>query len=153
VLSEAYASGGTFVSGSPTKVSLNLSFGGIDLALDIEQAIITMDINGTSATNGRIAGVINVSNLIDGLRNLGGKFSTTLCQGSTFDSIADQIRQAADMLTDGTNSAGKACDAISVGLAFEATEIGAPKRVAAPPAVTPDPCAGDAGSDAIDLPK
>jgi hypothetical protein len=148
VLSEAYGSGGTFVSGSPTKVSLSLSFGGIDLGLDIEQAIITMDINGTSATNGRIAGVINASKLIDGLRDLGGKFSTSLCKGSTFDSIADQIRQAADMLSDGSNTSGKDCDAISVGLAFEATEIGAPKRVAAPAPLAPDPCAEDGGTDA-----
>ncbi len=150
VLSEAYAVKGTFVSGSPTKVSVSLSFGGTDLALDIEQAIITMDIKGTSATNGRIAGVINAAKLIDGLRQLGGRFSKSLCTGSTFDSIADQIRQAADMMVGGTNAAGADCDAISVGLAFEATEIGAPKRVAAPAATEPDPCAGDAGTDAGD---
>ncbi len=147
VLDKAYGVKGTFVSGSPTKVSISLSFGGIDLALDIEQAIITMDINGASATNGRIAGVINAEKLIDGLRKLGGRFSPSLCQGSAIDSIADQIRQSADMFSDGTNAAGRDCDAISVGLAFDATEIGAPKRIAAAGATEPDPCLGDAGTD------
>ena len=42
---------------------------------------------------------------------------------------------------DGTNTAGTACDAISIGLGFDADEIGAP-QAAGTPATTIDPCAG-----------
>ncbi len=145
---DSYANNGTYVSGNPGRVALSLSFGGTLLDLNIEQAVMTMEVSGTSATNGRIAGVIETDKLVSALRTLGGRFATSLCTSSTFDSIEKTVRQASDMLSNGTNTAGQPCDALSVGLSFEATEIGVPTTVAAQGPVEADPCADAGGGDA-----
>ncbi len=45
-----------------------------------------------------------------------------------------------------TNSANVACNAISIGIGFDAVEIAPPSSVAPPSPPAPDPCA-DAGSE------
>jgi hypothetical protein len=150
----AYVVNGTFVNGSPGKLTLNLAIGGVALDLTISQAVITFNNLGNGKTNnGTIAGVINTEDLITKLKAVAGRISTSLCQGSAFESIAQQIRQASDIKADGTNAAGAPCDGISIGLGFDAAEIGLPKTVGMLAAPSPDPCAasdggtGDAASD------
>jgi hypothetical protein len=50
-----------------------------------------------------------------------------------------QIREASDMMQDGTQDPAKECDGISIGLGFEMTRvvIGTASPPVAPP---PDPC-------------
>ncbi len=141
----SYVAGGTWVSGSPGNLNLAISIQGFDLALNITEAQIGMDISGTgtsaTATNGIIAGVIETEVLIGELKKIAGGFDPTLCEGSTFESIAQQIRSASDIMSDGTNGEpAKTCDAISIGLAFEgqAVQLG---PVAPPATPAPDPCA------------
>jgi hypothetical protein len=90
--------------------------------------------------------VLDTEKLINGLRKVAGRISTSLCGGSTFDGIAQQIRQTSDILADGTNKAGVPCNAISVGLGFTAKRIKNPSKVSPLGTPSPDPCAaGDAG--------
>ncbi|MGH7280005.1 MAG: hypothetical protein ACRELY_00655, partial [Polyangiaceae bacterium] len=117
--------------------------------LTVHKAILTFDHTAAAkADNGTIAGTIKTEELISGLKTVAGRISTQLCSGSAFDGIAQQIRQASDILSDGTNSAGKPCDGISIGLGFTAAQI-APQTEAKSPsgATSPDPCATDGGTD------
>jgi hypothetical protein len=146
VFDQAYVVGGTFVSGSPVDVTLNLAFAGQNLTVNVHHATITVGVNGSQGTDGVIAGVINTEELISGLRavagHLGGK---SLCGGTAFDTIAQEIRGMSDIFVDGTNGPGRPCDGISIGLGFNADEIGRPKSVSDSDGGTADPC--EAGGD------
>jgi hypothetical protein len=147
----AYVSNGTFVSGDLTTggitVTISLVFQGVPLALSVNHAVITFDhTDAADAANGTIAGVIDTEQLISGLQSVAGRISASLC-GSAFNGIADQIRQASDIIKDGSNAAGAQCDGISIGLGFVGKKIANPTKIASDDgAVPPDPCAaGDAG--------
>jgi hypothetical protein len=54
-----------------------------------------------------------------------------------------QFEQASDILYDGatiSNVSGQACNAISIGLGFDATEIAPPSVIAPGAPQPPDPC-------------
>jgi hypothetical protein len=146
---DAYRVNGTFVNGTRGSLQLSLAIGGVSLDININQAVVTMDVKSPGkATNGIIAGIINTEELINGLKKVAGRISTSLCSGSAFDSIAQQIRQASDIMANGTNAAGADCNGISIGLGFEGDEIGIPTKVAGLGTPDPDPCtASDAGTD------
>lgn len=144
----SYIAGGTWVSGSAGNLNLTVSIQGFELTLTITKAQIAMKVAGAgtsaSATEGVIGGVIETEPLIQQLKLIAGGFDPSLCASSTFESIAMQIRQASDIMSDGTNGdPNQPCNAISIGLGFNAkgVQLGA----VAPPAEPPDdPCA-DAG--------
>jgi hypothetical protein len=142
----SYLVGNTWVSGSKGTVSLNLGISGYTLSLDIADAVITMDLadDHKTATNGTIAGVLDTEGLIEQLRKIAGNFDTGLCEGSTFDSIADQIRQSSDIMRDGSQDPAQTCDGISIGLGFDASvvQLG---DVAPPSQPKADPCAAGGG--------
>ena len=150
----AYQAGGTFVNGSPASLALNLSIGGQSLSVNVHSALITFQPKAPgSITDGTIAGVLITSELVSALQSVAGNISTSLCSGSAFQSIAQQIEQASDIVIDTTsgavsNSAGPMCNGISIGLGFEGTEIAAPTSsdIEAVAAAAPNPCA-DAGTD------
>ena len=146
----AFQTKGTFVNGTPSPLTLSLTISGHTLSLDIASAVITFDPSSPgSVTNGTIAGVLNTEQLITGLKQIAGSISTTLCTGSGFQSIATQIEQTSDIINNGStvsNTAGSACNAISIGLGFNSVEIAKPTAIAAPSPPAPDKCA-DAGGD------
>ena len=146
---DAYMANGTFVNGGGgSTITLSLSFSGVALDLAINKAILTFDhTSAAKAGNGTIAGVINTEELITGLKKVAGRISATLC-GSQFDGIAQQIRQASDIMADGSNAAGADCSGISIGIGFDADLVANPTKVAKDTgATTPDPCSTDGGVD------
>ncbi len=138
----SYVSAGTWVSGDGAgTLNLTISIQGFDLTLGIARAVITMKVQGDTATDGIIAGVIPTDQLIGELQKVAGGFDPGLCDGPTFDSIAQQIKAASDIMADGSNGdSTKTCDGISVGLGFEAKlmNLGGIAPAATAP---PDPCA------------
>jgi len=149
----AYQAGGTFVNGSPSLLSLNLSIGGQSLSINVHAALITFAPKAPgSVTDGTIAGTLVTTELVSSLQAVAGNISVSLCSGSAFQSIAQQIEQASDIVIDGSgnvsNSAGTACNGISIGLGFDSNEIAVPTSadIEAPSAGAPNPCA-DAGGD------
>ena len=91
---------------------------------------------------------VYAGNDLAALQKVAGRISTQLCGGSTLDTIKQTIRQASDILQDGTNAAGKNCDAISIGIGFTGKRIGDLKTEAKDAVPPPDPCAaGDGGAD------
>lgn len=120
----AFVTDGTWVSGSNATVTLNISIQGFSLNLVITNAVITADISDQSnITGGVIAGVLDTEGLIEELRKVAGALDSSLCSGSTFDSIATQIKAASDLMKDGTNGPGQTCDGISIGLGFDAKPV------------------------------
>ncbi len=147
---DAYVNKGFFVSGTDATVTLSLAVGGAALDLTIQKATISFKkpASGVLATEGTISGVLATEQLISELQKVAGRVSTSLCSGSTFDNIANQIRQASDIGSDGKNATGADCNGISIGIGFTAAEVKPITKVAAPGAPTPDPCkAGDGGTD------
>ena len=140
----AYIVDGMWVSGSKGDLDLSVAIENVAFVLRIRDAFITMDLSGrgtdAEAVNGVIAGLIITEQLIEDLRAVAGSLDESLCDGPTFDSIAQQVRAASDIMRDGTNgNSSDKCDAISVGLGFTATGINLGS--VAPPIVPPDnPC-------------
>ncbi|MBI3205186.1 MAG: hypothetical protein HYZ29_26845 [Myxococcales bacterium] len=144
VFPSSYVTGGKWVSGSEGDLDLSLSIQGYSLALKITKAVITADISGVGgtpkATQGIIAGIIPTEQLIAELKKIAGSLSKEMCEGSTFETIAQSIRGASDIMADGTNGdSSKTCDGISIGLGFEglAVKIGGIAPAASAPK---DPC-------------
>jgi hypothetical protein len=145
----AFQVNGIFVSGPSTDLVPVMLLGApITLPLPVRSAVITFDPNVPgSVTNGTIAGVLDSAELINAFHAIAGGISTSLCSGSAFQSIAQQILQASDIVIDPssgsvTNTAGVACNAISIGLGFDAVEIAPPTAadIAGPTPAAPNPC-------------
>jgi hypothetical protein len=143
----AFQTGGTFVSGAPQLFTLPLSIGGMRITLNIHAAYLTFapDFPG-AVTDGTVAGAILASDLAD---QLAQPMMPSLCQGTVYQSVITQIEQMADIVlsADGTtlsNPAGVPCNAISLGLGFDADEIAIPTDIALPTPPQPDSCP-DAG--------
>src|SRR5262249_39954589 len=116
------------------------------LNLTIGNAVMAMTLAGDhkSATNGTIAGIIDTESFIEELRKVAGAFDQGLCTGSTFDSLADQLRQASDIMKDGSQNPAVECDGISIGLGFDMAEVQlGPVAPESPP--QPDPCEAGTG--------
>lgn len=121
----SYVTNRTWVSGTPGTLDLTLAVAGYSLTLSINKAVITMDLaaDNSGATNGVIAGVLDTEELISELQKIAGSFSTSLCTGTTFDSLADQLRATSDMMSDGTQTTTGTCSGISIGLGFTAKPV------------------------------
>lgn len=138
------------VDGSGTRVwqsvgtaelQIELPVAGVPLTLTIHQARVTAVLadDNTTATSGIIGGVLDTEELVAQLAIVAGSFDPSLCPPSaTFESIAQQIRQASDILADGTQDPGVTCNGISIGLGFEAEAATLGVVFDAP--VPPDPC-------------
>ena len=137
--SDAYVVGGTFVSGSSSApLVLRLPFQA-PLELQIHDAIVTFARSGgDDAIVGTIAGVLDVEAFIASAAALGAVVYPPFCSTpAEFDGVAGQIREARDILEDGTNRSGVPCDGISIGLGFHAKRVADPTDVVADPPVTP----------------
>ncbi len=145
----AYVSHGSLVSGLG-ELTLGMKVEEIPIDLHLSHAVVVMNADGDRAS-GTIAGVLDVEEFIASARLLAQRFSPSLCQRSAFEGLANQFRQMADILHDGTNQAGFPCDGISFGVGFTARRIANPSRVSPPPAPH-DVCAPppEGGPDAHD---
>lgn len=95
-------------------------------------------VKGDTIEDGIISGVVKTEELITEMKRVLGTASISFCSSSTFDSIAQQIKQMQDVLDDGTQDPGKPCNAISVGLGFEAKKVRLGAVTLTP--TTPNPC-------------
>jgi hypothetical protein len=132
----------TWVSGAFGSITLNLTVAGFTLGLSINNAVISMELadDNATATNGTIAGILGTEELIAELAKVAGSFDPSLCPpSSTFESIAQQIRQASDIGADGKQDPAAKCDGISIGLGFEMQKV-LLGSVAEPAGPSEDPC-------------
>ena len=111
------------------------------MTLRISRPIVTWS---TTGDDGMIAGVMLAADVIAAATQLSHQLGGSLC-GSGLDGILQQCAQALDILDDGTNHAGVACTATSIGLGFHAKRVANPTTVGEDPAPFVDLC--DAGAD------
>ena len=147
-LAGAYITNETFVNGGGgTEVSLSLVLQGQTLNVQIHKAIVSFDHKSPNdLTNGTIAGVIQREELVESISKVAGSFN--VCDGPTLETLKTTIRQASDIMQDGTNRPGVPCDGISIGIGFNAKRVGPPKTPAGPPAAPVDNCKADGGTEA-----
>jgi len=126
----SHVANGTWVSGPPTTVTLVLSVGGVTFSLDVKQGIITAELGSgdppTSATNGTIAGILETEALVAQISQAAGFINTSLCEGSALDELKNSIRQASDIMSDGSQDPNSTCNGISVamGIDMQAVQLG-----------------------------
>lgn len=139
----ASVSGGVFDSGDLAgPVELRIGALGAFIVIPIHKARITMTISpdGKTATNGTLSGVASREALAEAVGKLFGFVDRSLCEGSIVEGIEMSVRQAADIMADGTQNPDAECDGISIGIGFEATRF-VPNAVGLPGEVPSiDPC-------------
>jgi hypothetical protein len=101
------------------------------------QLTMLVDANNASATQGVLSGILNTNQFVLYLQMIAGSISSSLCNGSAFQSIAQQIEQASDIMIDGTNQPGVPCNGISLGLGFDAAAVQLGSVVTLPPPANP----------------
>ncbi len=151
--SDAYVNNGMWVNGARSDVTIAISVSGVSLNLKIRNATISAKHSSPNAlTEGTVAGYIAVSEIIDTIGKVAGRLSPEACPGkSLFNQVKSIIESNADIRLSGAD-ATKDCDAISIGLGFEAKTIGVPSTVEAEGTPGADPCSAssDAGAPAGD---
>ena len=146
-----YMNGRTWVGAPPggtMLVDLHLTAGGHlgpPLPLSHVQIAMLVDPNNGSASGGVLSGILAPDDAVAWAHDMAGWAS--LCSASAFDSIAQQILQTSDIMMDGTNEPGQACNGISFGMGFDATAVKLGQVVTLPTVV--DPCS-DGGTEGGD---
>ena len=127
VLENGSVEGDAFASGDPATIILTIPIEFQDsvvlIKLTLYQARITMTLaeDRKSATEGTISGVLNVDEVIDQLNRVA--YAAEVCEESQYQTALTIVRQAADIMNDGTQDPGSTCDAISFGVSFEMAEV------------------------------
>lgn len=137
---DGYVVDGLWVSGKAGNLVLSIAIGGSTVPLRMQNAFLTARRSGTNLVEGTVAGVIPTQELISALGKVAGSINPQACPGTPlFDIVANTLKTAADSRLDGV--LGGECDAISMGIGFEAVVAQAPSKLAESPAVPPpDPC-------------
>ena len=91
---------------------------------------------------GVLGAVAPTTEIISAYQAVAGAVSPSLCSGSAFQSIAQQIEDASDIQSNGSDVPGLPCDSISIGMTFTGST-----PYAGPLPVVNNPCVSDAGTD------
>ena len=113
-----YRTKDTWVSGSPTDIPFVLLVERMPLPMLLHRARVS--VNHADGKEGVIGAVLYPGEFVAAARLVADKLAPSLCKDSVFSVIAEQIEGAADILQDETQDPGQGCDAISIGLGFEA---------------------------------
>lgn len=122
VFSDSYVADRTWV-GKADKLNIAIDISGAALSLDINHAIISMDLHADNkgAKNGIIGGVLHTDDLIDTISRVACKFAGDIDLEQM--GVAEVLAGASDIMADGTQDPDKTCDGISIGLGFEAKPL------------------------------
>lgn len=111
--------------------------------IPIRSVLVTATVQGGKLTNGRIAGIAKADDLAAAWVHLGQLAGYCKSQPSLIDYLPFLIRLASDLPLDGQHDPDRPCDAVSIGLGFEA----APSKLAGDmdlPVLVPLQCDGTA---------
>jgi hypothetical protein len=121
VIGTAYDSGKneTFILTVP--ITTQTASTSIKLTLYAARTTMTFAADRKSATGGRIGGVLNTEEFVSEMKKVGHLLA--LCDSPVYTNLLTQIRQASDIMADGSQDPNKTCDGISMGLGFEMKEV------------------------------
>lgn len=146
----SYLSDDVWVSEPMPELDIELRIGETNaLALHLRDAVVSMaiDADRKSASSGRLGGMIAVDDLADALVPIMDALGDDICDAAIYEDFLDELRQAADVRI-GAKSGGS-CNALSVGLGFNARSARIGSVVLAPPP-KPNPCTEAASSSPPD---
>lgn len=110
------------------------------VTLHVKAARVTfVHASAHEVARGMISGVVPIADLTEAFHQVIGSLDPQYCSGPVYDNIVQALKQAQDILDDGTNRADTPCNAVSIGLGFEAEEVG-PLRTVAPASTAAAPC-------------
>jgi hypothetical protein len=138
-LSGAYLAQNVWVSGEAKEVVVTLELFGFPLKLPIQRARVSVDLkNRKKGVGGQLGGIVSTEDMTLQIKLFVENLGSNFCSSSALEGVLESVRQASDILLDGTQDPEKVCDGISLGMGFEsrATSLGS-EVVEAP---TPDPC-------------
>ncbi len=143
-LAEGPSGGRRWWSGDPLTIELRIPVDAFDLNLRVHQAVLAMDLSPDNAhATGILGGVLDTEEFVEEFLRLVVLFDPMSFCGLDpgLESVVQQLRQASDILVDGTQDPTKHCDGISIGLRFEAeaAALGPPVDLPPPPELCPDP--------------
>jgi hypothetical protein len=106
----------------PAELTLAVPIGGVSLTLKLHGGRVraTFSPDHQRITQGVIGGVLYTDEFVAEFIKIGPKLTPLLCNAGVLDSIVVSLQQASDILKDQTQDSDKECDAISIGLAFDA---------------------------------
>src|SRR5262249_30976103 len=113
---------GTYDSGTNQTYVIRLPFvlngksTSLDLTLHAARLTMTLSADRRSATGGMLGGVINTEEFVAEVKKIG--YLLGLCTDPLLATLITQVRQASDILSDGTQDPTKTCDGISMGMTF-----------------------------------
>jgi hypothetical protein len=130
-----------WTSGRIDKITLLIPLKGGTIPIQVHDVRIKMTLaaDGSTATGGVLGGIANTEDLITQLRTNKGYITSLACVPGVFESYETKIRQASDILDDGTQDPSKVCNGISLGLGFDLARVAIGSVEEAP--ITADPCA------------
>ncbi|MFO0555152.1 MAG: hypothetical protein U0271_42635 [Polyangiaceae bacterium] len=111
--------GTTFDSGPAITFLLRIGGGvmGMDLTLHAAHFTTTLSADRKSATGGVLAGVLDTEEVVAQLKKIG--YAANLCSSPLLNDLITAVRQASDIMNDGTQDPTKTCNGISIGLGFD----------------------------------
>lgn len=112
-----------FDSGNKVPFVLTLPMANTWITLRLYSAHVTMNLaaDHNSATGGIIGGVLKTEEFISELTKVGS--SLGLCGTALYTYLLMAIRQASDIMADGSQDPTKTCDGISIGLTFDSAQV------------------------------
>ncbi len=127
----------------PSQFSIILNVSGLKIILPIQRASMLLQLapDNQTATGGIIGGIMDREELVNQFSKSFAGFDPSFCDPNSppLISILNQIRQASDIMLDGTQDPSKECDGISIGLGFtmRSAQLGPAAPIPPPPS---DPC-------------
>lgn len=150
---DSYVSSGTWVGEMGGEFTLALSVRSQSFKLVVQRPLVAISVGSSSdeVSSGTIGGIVPVESLLAEVRQAVGHASSALCDLAAFETLAVEVRGAADSLADGTQDPSRVCDAISVGLGFDAVTVVRPPdhgEIAQQATPLADPCSATSGEGA-----
>jgi hypothetical protein len=93
----------------------------MNLRLYAARVTMTLSADRKSATGGTLGGVLNTEELVTEVQRVG--YLLGLCNSSMLPNLITLVRQASDIMADGTQDPTQTCNGISMGLTFEMKQV------------------------------
>lgn len=135
--------GNVVQAGPPSQFDFIVNVSGFTMVLPVRKSrmAFTLEPGLGGIVEGQIGGVIRTEDLVQEMKRIAAAFDVIFCDPTSLilQSILIQVRQASDIMVDGTQDPTKECDGISIGLGFTMKPVTTGNVAPAPPP-PPDPC-------------
>jgi hypothetical protein len=142
---KATLTGDYWYSGELPEATMIIPVHGAPLRVRLKKVRVEMYLSADRqrATLGNLGGIMNTEEFVAAVASIRGFINKAACSPLLFDGFATTMRQASDIMDDGTQDPTQECNGISVGLGFDAARVQLGSLVTIP--IPTDPCPPPAG--------